>query len=394
MKIRRYMGKNIQEAMLKVKMDLGAEAIIMNTRKVRQKGLKKWFQKPLVEVLAAVDEVNASVAREKAMTSPGGNLSNLTHPIKNQEIPVEKEEKLTQLENKVNHMEGLLSRIWNQMQKTPSSKELELESRPAEYEKILELFQNKLLKNDVSPELVDKLSDMARNGMSSGAGVNDVASVLQKILGGILERPEPLAIKSNGKPTVALMIGPTGVGKTTTLAKIAANYSLNQKLKVAVITADTYRIAAVEQLKTYTEILDIPLEILYTPQEIKGAVQRFHDKDLVLVDTAGRSFRDRKQFEEVKQLVEAAEPDEIYLVLSATISWHNCKEILDNYKFLKEYKLIFTKLDEAASVGIILDAKHYTGHPLSYLTMGQNVPDDIEVANAGQLIKNLLGSMN
>ena len=160
------------------------------------------------------------------------------------------------------------------------------------------------------------------------------------------------------------------------------------------ITADTYRIAAVEQLKTYAEILGIPVNVAYSPGDIMDAVNQHSDKDLILIDTAGRSHRNKAQFEELKALVTASDANEIYLVLSATMSSRSCMEILNSYDFLKDYKLIFTKTDEAPAMGIILNVRYLTGKKLSYITTGQSVPDDIETANIDKLAKKLMGSIN
>jgi flagellar biosynthesis protein FlhF len=191
-----------------------------------------------------------------------------------------------------------------------------------------------------------------------------------------------------------LFLGPTGVGKTTTLAKIAANYSLNHKKKIGLITADTYRIAAVEQLKTYAEILNLPVSVIYTPDEIHEAILEHQDKELILIDTAGRSHKNAEQFSELKMLVAAAEADEVYLVLNSSMGPRACREILNHYSFLKEYKLLFTKLDEALVPGIIINVRYATGRPLSYTTAGQSVPDDIEVANTAQIVKSIFQNVS
>jgi flagellar biosynthesis protein FlhF len=200
-------------------------------------------------------------------------------------------------------------------------------------------------------------------------------------------------MKQDRRPTVAIFIGPTGVGKTTTLAKIAANYSLSQEAKVGMITADTYRIAAVQQLKTYAEILGIPVAVVYSPGEIRKAIEDFSDKDLILIDTAGRSHRSRPQFEEIRELVASSGADEVFLVLSSTGSMKSNREIIKNYGFLDEFKLIFTKADETPTLGTLLNARMMTGKCLSYVTIGQSVPDDIEVASIDKIASNLVGSI-
>ena len=190
-----------------------------------------------------------------------------------------------------------------------------------------------------------------------------------------------------------MFIGPTGVGKTTTLAKIAANYLLNSKKKVGLITTDTYRIAAVEQLKTYAEILGLPLSIVYSPNEIVDAIAQYSDKDIVLIDTAGRSHNNKAQMEEISAWIEASRADEVYLLVSMTTSNRNLRELVKNYSFLKNYKILLTKFDESPVVGMIINIRLLTGMKLSYITTGQNVPDDIEVADIDKILRTLLGSL-
>lgn len=407
MKIRRYVAKNTQEAILKVKLDLGSEAIILNTRKVRKKGLAGLFSKPMTEVLAAVDEYSVpgkddgnpgkgtgqelSGAQKKGLEEySGSSISSLSNY---EAISDEKEEKIANLENKISNMEEILRKLCKKVlgdEKTASG------TRGAEQKNlkasISEVFYNNLVKNEVDPEIARKLVNTAASRLPDSCGVSEMAAQLSGIISGLMGRPETIRESNDGKPVTVIFVGPTGVGKTTTLAKIAANYLLIKKKSVGLITADTYRIAAVEQLKTYAEILGIPVSVAYTPAEMREAVSLHSDKDLILIDTAGRSHKNKAQFEELKALIEASEADEIYLVLSATTSSKNCREILKSYSFLKDYKLLFTKTDETPVLGIILNARYITGKSLSYITTGQSVPDDIETANIDSITKNLVGS--
>jgi len=389
MKIRRYMGKNTQEAILKVKMDLGNDALILNTRKVKQKGLFGIFAKPLVEVLAAIDEYN----------------SNKKEDLNNKIKFDEKEEKIATLENKINNMEEMLHKIYGRLELNDKTKEGNngnvkevnndnvKDNKQHNLPKISQIFYNNLVKSEVEVDIAKKLIDGVIAKAGDVGSVNDTASVLFNIISGFLGKPETIQQRKDGRPTVVIFVGPTGVGKTTTLAKIAANYLLNQKKTIGLITADTYRIAAVEQLKTYAEILGIPVSVVYTPNDVRDAVSQHSDKDLILIDTAGRSSSNKAQFEELKSLIKAAGADEIYLVLSATTSTRNCSEIMATYGFLKDYKLIFTKIDETPVYGVILNVKYLTGKNLSYITTGQSVPDDIETANIEKITKNLIGSI-
>jgi flagellar biosynthesis protein FlhF len=396
MKIRRYMGKDTQEAILKVKMDLGSEAIILNTRKVKQKGIKNFFSKPLIEVLAAIDDYGVKKEGEKP--------KNLDKSVKSKTILEEKEEKIDLLENRVNSMESLLQKIYDEV-KTNEGKNLKQGSEKEElksivnndhqhtYLRIIEHFETNLTKNEVDPAITKKLIETVKTKLNGNITVNETTSMFYRMIHGILGKPDTIQLRDDGKPTKVIFLGPTGVGKTTTLAKIAANYALNLKKKVGLITSDTYRIAAVEQLKTYAEILGMPVEVIYSLPEMQDAIGAYQDKDLILIDTAGRSYKNKSQFDELKALVDYCEPDEVFLVLSTTSGIRNCDEVVKQYGFLKDYKLIFTKLDESPALGVILNTRKRSNKSLSYVTVGQSVPDDIEVADIDKIAKNILGSM-
>jgi flagellar biosynthesis protein FlhF len=189
-------------------------------------------------------------------------------------------------------------------------------------------------------------------------------------------------------------VGPTGVGKTTTIAKLAANFRLRDKLRVGLITVDTYRIAAVEQLRTYADIIDLPMEIVATPREMHQALAQMSDLDLVLLDTAGRSPRDEIRLQELKAMLAEAAPDEVYLVLSSVASSAALEKAAAQFAAVGTTALVLTKLDEASSLGNLLPLVRRSRLPLSYLTHGQNVPDDIAPAHSGRLARCLLGIEN
>jgi len=303
----------------------------------------------------------------------------------------EKEEKIILLENKVNSMENILQKIYEEVQRP--GKNLDKELTNQKVSKVIELFQNNLENNEVDTKIIRQLLDMVEKRCNSNISVNNTALILHNLISGMLGKPETIKLREDGKPTVVMFVGPTGVGKTTTLAKIAADYALNHQKDVGLITADTYRIAAVEQLRTYADILGMPLSVVYSLNEIKDIIEGYRDKDIIFIDTAGRSSRNKPHFNELKALVKEVGADEIFLVLSTTTSMNNCREIIDSYSFLGNYKLIFTKLDETPSLGIILNVKQYAGKKLSYVTNGQNVPDDIELADIDKITKNLIGSI-
>jgi len=388
--IRRYLGNNTQEAMLKIKMDLGSEAMILNTRKVRKKGLKGIFSKPMIEVLAAVDsEYSSKKDKEKV----DKNLQNSVNDNNYKNYTDKKEEKIILLENRINRIETSLNKIYQCIQYDKMGVDAVDTENEEQNSNMLDVFYNNLVDNEVEPEVARKIISMANANIQDASDVNSVAVALLNTIKSVLGKPCTIKFREDGKPTVVIFVGPTGVGKTTTIAKLAANYSLSRKKNVGLITADTYRIAAVEQLKTYAEILGVPLLVAYSVKDIHEHIAAYSDKDLILIDTTGRNHRNKSHFEELKAFIEAVEADEIYLLLSATTGISTCRNILHCYSFLKEYKLIITKLDEALSPGIILNARFHSNMGLSFITDGQSVPDDIEVADTDKLSKMLLGSI-
>ena len=378
------MGKDAHEAMLKVKMDLGNDAVIISTRRVRQKGLMGLFSKPLIEVLATLDDTSKKIAAAKIEDSVQKNAD-----IRKNELEVS-DNKIIQLESKVNSMETLLQKIYSQMQ---GGQKFTNESSQELNSKVYQILTNNLLRNEVDPELAKKVINNVREKLGSSVNVNEVASTLYSTIQNMLGKPETIQISNSKKPYIIIFLGPTGVGKTTTLAKIAADYALNQQKSLGLITTDTFRIAAVEQLKTYAEILGMPVNVVYSPSEINEAINKYSDKDIILIDTPGRSHRNKNQFEELKSLVTHCNANEIYLLIGATTGMKNCRDIIKSYEFIDNYKLIFTKLDETTSYGLLLNVKDMTGKPLSYVTTGQSVPDDIEIINIEKISKILLGSI-
>ena len=249
-----------------------------------------------------------------------------------------------------------------------------------------------MVTNEVDEQYANQIIGDIEGKLKKDAPVDQVlSSVYQKI---ILKLGRPMTIEAQeGKRKFIFFIGSTGVGKTTTIAKIASNLKMKQKLKVALVTADTYRIAAVEQLRTYANILDLPLDIIYSEEELQDVIEKFSDYDIVLVDTAGRSHKNREQRDDLERLIckIPEEEREVYLVLSATTKYRDLIRITEVYSEITNYRLIFTKLDETGSIGNIFNIRMLTGAPLSYAAFGQNVPDDIEQINPQSIAKQILG---
>ncbi|NLM43541.1 MAG: DEAD/DEAH box helicase family protein [Clostridiales bacterium] len=250
-------------------------------------------------------------------------------------------------------------------------------------------YINRLRNEEVDEAIIEKIiKKIEKLTMDLQNNEDFVRNLIYNLLSDYITVEEDL---ENQKNKVLVFAGPTGVGKTTTMAKLAALYSLTLNKKVGFITSDTYRIAAVEQLKTYSDIIGIPLTVIYSPQEFKDAVENYRDKDIIMVDTAGRSHNDKYHLMELKHLLNSDTEIQVYLVISAGTKMKDCYEILDSYDFLEDYRLLFTKLDETSTHGIIINTSFFTKKPLSYFTYGQNVPDDIEKANKSKIINSLLG---
>ncbi len=250
-----------------------------------------------------------------------------------------------------------------------------------------------LINNEVDERYINKLLDDLMKVIRSNSSIDHILSnVYQKM---VLNFGDTKEIDTNGKkPKIVFFIGPTGVGKTTTIAKIASRYKVNEGKSVAFLSADTYRIAATDQLKIYANILDAPLNIIYKPEELYVAIEEFRNYDMIFVDTAGFSHKNTSQKEDTAELIKhvpAGMDVTVYLVLSLVTKYRDLKEICDTYKTISDYSLIFTKLDETDVYGNLYNISQYTGASISYVTNGQNVPDDISVFDTQATVKALLG---
>ena len=260
-------------------------------------------------------------------------------------------------------------------------------------EELFELYLS-LLNHEVTDELADEIVAKVRKE----AGEDLDAAKLRWLATQAIAKMVPVGSQTakikpreSGQPYKLALIGPTGVGKTTTLAKLAATYKLREKLSVAMITIDTYRIAAVEQLRTYAEIIGVPLHVANSPMEMKQVVERCRGYDVVLIDTAGRSQRDNAKLDQLKAFISAAEPDEVHLVLASNARHDVMIEAAERFAQVRTDRIIFTKLDEAVSFGVLLDVARTVNKQLSFVTTGQEVPRDIEHGCGQRLAKLIMG---
>lgn len=385
--IKKYEAETEKEAIILAKQELGKEAIVMNIKTVKPRGIYRFFHKPMVEVTAAVDEIGKQTAEKKEnnlLTKGFSALSEREDKVQAEKLEAEE----SVIEKRLNSLQDLLEKQLTNNNTAPEEKQEEL----SQNEEYLLLVFNQLVENEVDEVYAKQIIDEVKKSLKKDSPVDHIlTNVYQKL---VLKLGEPKYIDlQNTEKKFIFFIGPTGVGKTTTIAKIASNLKLKENAKVALITSDTYRIAAVEQLRTYASILGIPLSVVYTKEELEEEKEKYIDYDVVLIDTAGRSHRNEEQKQDLLELINAVEEEkrDIFLVLSATTKYKDLIRITDSYRIIDDFGIIFTKLDETTCIGNILNTKLMTNAPLSYTTWGQNVPDDFGCMDAQSIAKKLLG---
>lgn len=400
--IKKYEGATENEAIMKAKEELGGGAIIMNIKTTRPRGIFRMFRKTVVEVTAAIeDRVTASAGTEETREEKVQKAAKVIEDtLRKQKQVQEKEQKSapSAIEKKLDDLADMLEKQMVSEKKEEAEEEKkegadEVENANSRNKKIRDLLYNQFIANEVKEEYAHMLVEDVENIPEKEEALDAIlAKVYQRI---VLKLGQPMGIelKNQKKPRVCFFVGSTGVGKTTTIAKIASIFKLEKKAKVALITSDTYRIAAVEQLKTYANILSVPIRVVYSAAEMKKTLNDYASYDLILVDTAGRSHKNKKQCDELSELLNSvdAESREVYLVLSATTKYKDLKQVVAIYKDMADYRIVFTKLDETSCYGNLLNVRMDTGAPLSYVTCGQVVPDDLGMLNAQTIAKQLLG---
>lgn len=428
--VKKFQGETEKDAILKAQEELGNNAVVLNVKTIKQRGILKLFKKDVVEVTAALEEEELSKkantgAKEfgKAFEAssyagnmhkqpdissrPAGGLNLLA----DEKISVSSESAV--IEQKLDSLHSLLQSQINAGASRKNSMQVDdekerddiaaeriagkkaVEERENANMKFIRLIYKKLVDNEVNEKFADEIMADIENSLKRESNIDSILSaVYQKI---ILKLGEPKPIELGDKPKVVFFIGPTGVGKTTTIAKIASRFKLEEYARVAFVTADTYRIAAVEQLNTYASIIDSPVDVIYSADELEESLDKYKNYDLILVDTTGRSHKCEEQMDELSDMLKKAEKlkdnfdVEIYLVLSITTKYKDLVNIAQRYEDINNWSIIFTKLDETCSLGNILNVRLLTGAQLSYTTYGQNVPNDIELIDEQALARKLLG---
>ncbi len=383
MSTRKVRAATMRDALFQVKKELGSDAVIMRTRSARTRGFFGFGCHPFVEIEAAT-AAHARAATAAADDSPA--MQFLTQQIRKARSRMEGGCELDMLKNDISWIKSTLDDIARRG--APAA--LPAGGCPVPEE--LTGMHAYLLEQECAVKLAQQLIDQVAAELRA-QGLTDrriAAEILRGYLAQVFCRCEPIRL-SPGTCTRVALIGPTGVGKTKTIAKLAATFALLQKRKVSVITIDTYRIAAVEQLKTFMDIINVPLEVVNTTEQMRKAVKRHEKSDCILIDTAGRSQRNTQQLADLKEYIEAAAPHEVHLVVSATAAYANAMEIINKFSVVPVDKLLFTKLDEAVHYGVLANIALRCSRPISYITTGQSVPDDFECAQPQRLADRMLG---
>ena len=366
-----------------VRRDLGSEATVLHTRRVPSNFFTWLTGSHHVEIVAADDVQVASRVPDSSRfdnaTLVGEGFDELIPSADTQDFRTRYRDDVKQ------QLADLQSLVEQLCQREQSQSERELPQA------LFQLFTN-LIDAEVNEKLAREFVDQIRQELSENEEL-DIESLNARATQKVEQEigvTGPIQVEA-GKSRLVALVGPTGVGKTTTIAKLAANYRLCEKVRVGLITVDTYRIAAVDQLRTYADIIDLPMEVVSTPREMREAVSKLDDLDLVLMDTAGRSPRDEVKIQALKSMLAEARPDEVHLVLSSAASAASLIKTAERFSGVGTTTLILTKLDEATGLGNLLPLIRNCRLPLSYITNGQNVPDDIQPADPHQLALMMLG---
>lgn len=412
--LRVFRAKSLHEAIARIRAEFGPTADIVRTREVPVPGVwNRMFGRTEIEITAGpakampsalprpesprLTEWNDGVGLDLSAGQVANSYASFSEPVSETPAAVEDREPTAELDAAT---AASLHRLRNLFQETKTEPEPPSQSAPTFSagpsrlvhwpETCFELYNELIeadLETDIARELITAVHQTANPRELATIGLLR-QRVLREMAKGIATSG-PVRIPVGQRRVVAL-IGPTGVGKTTTIAKLAANSRLRDRRRVGLLTLDTYRIAAVDQLRTYAEIIELPLAVASTPEEVTAALERMQDLELVLVDTAGRSPRNEQQLQELRTMLAAIQPDETHLVMSCSSSSKQLLQTAELFATVGYSHLLLTKLDEALSLGSLVSLAQARQVPYSYLTTGQNVPDDIEIAESARLCEQIL----
>ena len=395
MQLQTFQGSTMAEALQRVKTSLGGDAVILHTRTVFH---KRWMGFKRVEAFEITASRNVNVVKRQIPARPAPSpqpkpaakaaTQYIAKPVPVKPVSVLETSAgqavaVNVLTKEVGELKSLVKDLVKETRRSGSPQV------PEEVQEYYDTLVQRMVADELALEITKKLHRQLRPEMLANKEL--VREKLAEHLEKLIPTAGPILRTKLHGPHIVALIGPTGVGKTTTIAKLAATLKLREKKKVGLITIDTFRIAAIDQLKRYADILNTPLRVVGSPEEIKATIAGLSDCEYILIDTAGRSPKDSLKINELKRFLTLAEPDEVHLVLSTTAS-ESCVELaMKGFGEVGVDKLIFTKLDEAAQIGVVVNVASKLGKGLAYVTTGQDVPDDIEVGHGRRLANLILG---
>ncbi len=415
MKIKTFKAATMPLALAMVKKEMGVNAVILHTRSFRTGGVFGLGKKSMVEITARPGKPAERRKTQTASQHTGAHANRLRRAYgdgmlalgnqgRNEWAAPRKEASsvdrpaikngpdldLSKLYTHDEQMRGEINQLKQLVENlVREQRQLHAPQMPEQlFDIYLELIQREVA-DEIARDLISRVQQDVTGNQSLSADL--VRERLVREMDRMINTTGPISSNTNGDARVVALIGPTGVGKTTTIAKIAANLKLRQNKKVGLITIDTYRIGAVDQLRMYAQIIDVPIKVVLTPVELKEAIDAMRDMDVILIDTAGRSQNDQLKLTELKTFLDAARADEVHLVLSGTAHHSHMLSAAERFKTLGVDRIILTKLDEAISFGVVLSVVQKVNASISYVTTGQDVPDDIEIGNGRRLAQMLLG---
>ncbi len=391
MTMKTYQARTMAEAIAQVKQEMGRDAVILQTRRRRKGVLGVLGGRCMWEVTASPNMNVPSRITEGRYISETA----VDRQAEAAEVAVAAHVQANSAPKAAGEVESLGRELGRIREMVEALYNMRGEQAAAATPSELAPLRSHLLGQDVHEHLADELLGQLRATLTGNqlADRELVHLTLQQMIADRIKTVAAAPAAETGKARTIALIGPTGVGKTTTIAKLAARYKLRENRRVGLITIDTYRIAAVDQLRTYAEIINVPLEVVLSAGELHRAVHEMRDMDIVLIDTAGRSHNDEMRLNQLRSFIAAAGADEVHLVVTATANYKCSATILERFKPLGANRLIITKLDEAETFGPVLNCAVAADAPISYVTTGQDVPDDIAIADANRLAGMITGGI-
>jgi flagellar biosynthesis protein FlhF len=385
MRVKRYVGRSLPELMRQVHEDLGKDAVLLKVRDETRRGLWKLFGRGRAEIVAGtgIQVVGGADARPPSPRppSPAARAYGASPPRAAVPVPAPPAgPRADDLWRELREMKSLLEAVQKHMltARAGAAPERFLD----EYLRMTSACVSEALARKVVQNLEEKLPPDALRDPQA------VRGALRATLLSLIPTGGPIRLERGRSRRIAF-VGPTGVGKTTTIAKLAAQYAVRERRRVALLTNDTYRIAASDQLRKIAEIInqavEIPFRVVPDAAAARAALDLFSDRDLILIDTAGRGQRDARKMDELRAFLDAVKPDQTHLVVSLTTHPDTLVDIVERFSAFSVDHLVVTKLDETAKFGILLDVLVKVRKTLSYVTTGQKIPDDIQPADAGRL---------